>query len=177
VTVVVAVVLAALGACCYAAGTRLQHQALRSRFTDAVRHPRWLGGLAALGAGVAMALPHLVRPGHNGFLFPPGDVEALAGYLGTLLEDRELRLRMGRAGREIVAGHDLGRTLTTFEDLYLRAAGGDPQRKAATAPATAAATATTPTGHPAPRVSLPHPRPATESEHRHDEYAARPGRR
>jgi glycosyltransferase involved in cell wall biosynthesis len=128
-------------------------------------------------AADAMALPHLVRPGHNGFLFPPGDVEALAGYLVTLLEDRELRLRMGRAGREIVAGHDLGRTLTTFEDLYLRAAGKDSQRTADTAPATAAATATTPTGHPAPRVSLPHPRPATESEHRHDEYAARPGRR
>ncbi|MFJ2829646.1 glycosyltransferase [Streptomyces sp. NPDC087263] len=102
-------------------------------------------------AADAMALPHLVHHGRNGYLFPPGDVSALAHALTRLLYDPVARLRMGEAGREIVAEHDIRRTLAAFEDLYLRAAGGSA--------AVAGALAT----------------PVTESEH--DEYTARSGRR
>lgn len=102
-------------------------------------------------AADAMALPHLVHPGRNGYLFPPGDVRALAHALTRLLRDPVTRLRMGEAGREIVAEHDIRRTLAAFEDLYLRAAGGS---------AAVAGTLAT---------------PVTESEH--DEYTARSGRR
>lgn len=69
-------------------------------------------------AADAMALPHLVRPGRNGWLFPPGDVEALTVRLAALLADAETRRRMGAASREIVAGHALHATLDRFEELY-----------------------------------------------------------
>ncbi|MEV0087738.1 hypothetical protein [Saccharopolyspora sp. NPDC050642] len=59
-----AVLLAALGACGYAVGARLQHAAvhdamdgrglgLRSQ-AQLIRNPRWLGGLAALGSGTVL---------------------------------------------------------------------------------------------------------------------------
>jgi len=44
----------------------------------------------------------IVRHGENGFLVPVRDAQALADAIGTLLDDPELRSRMGRAGREIV---------------------------------------------------------------------------
>ncbi len=60
----------------------------------------------ALTAGVPVVaaasggLPEVVRDGIDGFLYPPGDVGALAGHLRTLLDDPALRARMGAAGRE-----------------------------------------------------------------------------
>jgi glycosyltransferase involved in cell wall biosynthesis len=44
----------------------------------------------------------IVRHGENGLLVPPGDSKALANALRTLIEDPELRSRMGARGREIV---------------------------------------------------------------------------
>jgi glycosyltransferase involved in cell wall biosynthesis len=41
----------------------------------------------------------LVRPGENGYVFPAGNVEALAAVLGEILEDPEKRSRMGAAAR------------------------------------------------------------------------------
>ena len=40
--------------------------------------------------------------GRTGFLVPAGDVEATATQLKALIEDPELRLRMGRRGRVVV---------------------------------------------------------------------------
>jgi glycosyltransferase involved in cell wall biosynthesis len=77
-------------------------------------------------AADAMALPHLVRPGRNGHLYPPGDTRALASALTAVLSDRDVRMRMGEASREIIAHHDIGYTLDTFETLYLEAAGRRP---------------------------------------------------
>ena len=41
----------------------------------------------------------LVRPGDNGYVFPAGNVEALAAVLRQILPDREKRARMGVAAR------------------------------------------------------------------------------
>jgi phosphatidylinositol alpha 1,6-mannosyltransferase len=90
-----------------------------------------LATLEAMAAGTpvvaadAMALPHLVRPDRNGFLYPPGDVTALAAALGALLGDAVLRRRMGAASREIAGGHSMDATLDAFEDLYARVLGRD----------------------------------------------------
>lgn len=94
--------------------------------------------LEAMSAGLpvvaadAMALPHLVRPGRNGWLYPPGDVDALAARLAQLLADPDLRRRMGAASRRLVARHDLSATLDAFEAVYERVA-GRPRRIAAEA--------------------------------------------
>jgi glycosyltransferase involved in cell wall biosynthesis len=69
-------------------------------------------------AADAMALPHLVRPGRNGWLYTPGDVGELTTRLTALLRDPALRRRMGAAGLDIVAEHGIDATLDTFEDLY-----------------------------------------------------------
>jgi glycosyltransferase involved in cell wall biosynthesis len=77
-------------------------------------------------AADAMALPHLVRPGENGWLFQPGDVDDLATRLQELLSDPELRARFGAASRQIVASHDIHAVLGTFEDLYRAVIDGSP---------------------------------------------------
>ena len=69
-------------------------------------------------AANAMALPHLVHPGRNGWLYTPGDVAELAERLQCLLDDPAMRRRMGQAGAEIVRAHSLDATLDRFESLY-----------------------------------------------------------
>ncbi|MGI9001369.1 MAG: glycosyltransferase [Pseudonocardia sp.] len=88
-----------------------------------------LATLEAMAAGTpviaadAMALPHLVHPGCNGWLYTPGDVGDLTARLGSLLADAGLRRRMGAASREIVAEHAIDATLGTFEGIYERVLG------------------------------------------------------
>jgi glycosyltransferase involved in cell wall biosynthesis len=42
-----------------------------------------------------------VEDGASGFIVPAGDVPAMAGRITQLLQDEELRRRMGQRGREI----------------------------------------------------------------------------
>jgi phosphatidylinositol alpha 1,6-mannosyltransferase len=81
-------------------------------------------GLPVVAAD-AMALPHLVRPGRNGWLYTPGDVAELSTRLAALLTDAGLRRRMGAASREIVAEHAFEATLDTFEGIYQKVLGRD----------------------------------------------------
>jgi len=75
-------------------------------------HPAEMEGLgvallqaAACGlpivAGRAGGIPEIVRPGINGELIEPGDVDALSGHLIRLLGDAPLRHRYGVAGRAL----------------------------------------------------------------------------
>ncbi|THJ67774.1 glycosyltransferase family 4 protein [Arthrobacter echini] len=67
----------------------------------------------------AMALPHLVLEGENGYLFTPGDSGELARRITEIFElPDEDRRRMGAASRELVNRHDIKATLETFEGLY-----------------------------------------------------------
>ncbi|PRY16034.1 glycosyltransferase [Kineococcus rhizosphaerae] len=74
-------------------------------------------GLPVLGVD-ACALPHLVRDGENGFLFPHARPAALAARLALLLADPGLRARMGSRSSRIAAEHDERTTLARFEELY-----------------------------------------------------------
>ncbi|MAP64178.1 MAG: glucosyl transferase [Microbacterium sp.] len=70
-------------------------------------------------AADAVALPHLVHDGENGYLFTPGDVDELAARLTDVLTaDPDDRRRMQQASLDGVAVHDINRTLDTFEALY-----------------------------------------------------------
>lgn len=82
-------------------------------------------------AANAMALPHLVHSGRNGWLYTPGEVGELTMRLATLLQDAELRQRMGAQSREIVRAHSIERTLDAFEALYRDLVDGDRQLRAA----------------------------------------------
>lgn len=83
-----------------------------------------LATLEAMAAGKpivaadAMALPHLVTPGHNGYLYTPGDIPALTRHLTELLADPARRRRMGHRSRAMVADHSLNATLDSFEQCY-----------------------------------------------------------
>lgn len=69
-------------------------------------------------AANAMALPHLVHPGENGWLYQPGNAGELAMRLATLIGDPKLRHRMGERSVRIAATHGLNATLDQFEGLY-----------------------------------------------------------
>ncbi|MCT9819629.1 glycosyltransferase [Microbacterium sp. W1N] len=75
-------------------------------------------GLPVVGAD-AVALPHLIRDGENGYLFEPGNVDDLADKLRRVLTaSPEDYLRMQEASLRGVEMHDIEKTLDTFEKLY-----------------------------------------------------------
>ncbi|WP_334172598.1 glycosyltransferase [Sinomonas sp.] len=75
----------------------------------------------------AMALPHLVRDGENGYLFQPNDSTDLAEKLGRILRLPESeRSAMGKVSHEMVQKHSITYTLDTFEAFY-RGANSIPQ--------------------------------------------------
>lgn len=98
-----------------------------------------LATLEAMAAGLpvvaadAMALPHLVHPGQNGYLFPPGETDVLARHLTNLVVHPALRRRMGGASLALAQTHALSGTLDAFEQIYTRVASqvGQPIRVAA----------------------------------------------
>ncbi|WP_181905890.1 glycosyltransferase [Microbacterium bovistercoris] len=74
--------------------------------------------LPVVGAD-AVALPHLVHDGENGYLFEPGNVDDLAAKITRVFTASPAEYeRMQRASLDGVAVHDINRTLDTFEALY-----------------------------------------------------------
>lgn len=67
----------------------------------------------------AVALPHLVRDGRNGYLVKPRCIEALAEAFEALATaSANERARMGEVSQEIARTHDLAHTVDTFEAIY-----------------------------------------------------------
>ena len=70
-------------------------------------------------AADAMALPHLVHDGDNGYLFPPDDSDALRDRLDWVLSaDSKELARLSENSMHLIQSHDIARTITIFEDLY-----------------------------------------------------------
>jgi glycosyltransferase involved in cell wall biosynthesis len=75
-------------------------------------------GRPVIGAD-AMALPHLIHDGDNGYLFPPNDVDALADRLRKVLSADQAELnRLSENSLHLIQSHDIKRTLSIFENLY-----------------------------------------------------------
>lgn len=74
-------------------------------------------GLPVVGAN-AIALPHLIKNGENGYLFKPGDSHNLADKLLTLLNDGKLREKMGARSLEMIKVHDIRNVTPKIEDVY-----------------------------------------------------------
>ena len=83
--------------------------------------------LEAMAAGLPVVasrvggLAEVVAEGETGLLVPPGDPAALADALGRLIDDPQLRQRLGAAGRARAETHfTLDRCLGAHLDLYTR---------------------------------------------------------
>lgn len=69
----------------------------------------------------AIALPELVTPGVNGFLFKPGDAEDAARCMQQLADHPERWGEMGKASLERAQAHSLENVLQRYETLYSQA--------------------------------------------------------
>ena len=70
-------------------------------------------------AADAMALPHLVHDGDNGYLFPPDDVQAFSDRLLKVLTASQQELdRLSENSLHLIQSHDIGTTIKIFEGLY-----------------------------------------------------------
>ena len=86
--------------------------------------------LLALCASAVGGLLDLVVDGETGIQVPPRDVAALRAALERLLADRELRRRMGEAGRRRAAQRFSWDTVTRETvELYARYAGKNAGRR------------------------------------------------
>jgi glycosyltransferase involved in cell wall biosynthesis len=81
--------------------------------------------LEAMSAGLPPVVSEVgetggfVRNGENGFLFPPGDVEALAGVLETLLGDESLQEAVGlAAAREVRARVSVSAVAEGYREIF-----------------------------------------------------------
>lgn len=64
-------------------------------------------------------IPELIRDGTDGLLVAPSDVEGLVCALASLIEDSELRLRLGGNGRKRVMEHyDLTRSVQRLAHIF-----------------------------------------------------------
>lgn len=65
-------------------------------------------------------IPELIENGTEGLLTPPSDDEAIAGCIARLMDDPELRQRMGQAGRaKVVEKYDLQRNVEKLAGIFL----------------------------------------------------------
>jgi len=74
-------------------------------------------GLPVLAAN-ACALPELVQPDVNGYLFAPHDSKAVADRIMTLLANRTRWAEMGAASRVKVEAHTRAHTIQRYLDWY-----------------------------------------------------------
>lgn len=83
-------------------------------------------GLPVVASNVG-SVSELVRDGVSGFLVETGDVDAIAGKLGHLARDPDLRAEMGRAGRRHIEAHyDIEMLNDRLVEIYGRLASERP---------------------------------------------------
>jgi len=66
------------------------------------------------------ALPELVHPNRNGYLFPSGDAHALAHMMHRCLTQRKRWPLMGDASRKIAQQHDITSSVLKYIDIYIQ---------------------------------------------------------
>ena len=65
-------------------------------------------------------IPELIRDGEDGLLVPPSDADALVTALARLMDDAELRQRMGKSARARVVEHfDLRRSVERLAAIFV----------------------------------------------------------
>ena len=78
----------------------------------------WAAGLPVVASAVG-GVCELIAPGHNGLLFPSGNLPALVAALEQLFADRDRATALGRAGQSCVQSRfSVERMAATYEDQY-----------------------------------------------------------
>ena len=96
-----------------------------------------MAGLPVVASQVG-GVPELVEEGKSGFLVEPRNPHRLAEALSPLLDDPELRFRLGQAGRQRALAHfPLDRMLNTYRTLYTELLAADYDRSAFSEPSEA----------------------------------------
>ena len=78
-----------------------------------------LAGLPAICSQLAGAAADLVNPGNNGFLYSPGDLKSLTQYICLLLQDDELRRKMGMRSQQIISHYTPEKMAQGFAEAIL----------------------------------------------------------
>jgi glycosyltransferase involved in cell wall biosynthesis len=64
-------------------------------------------------------IPELIRDNEDGLLVAPSDVEGLSRAIERLLENRDLRRRLGRAGRQrVLRDYDLQKNTAALAEAF-----------------------------------------------------------
>ena len=74
-------------------------------------------------AAAVGGIPEIVVPGETGFLFERGDAAGFATHLRELVENEELRKKMGEAGRLHVERNFTTQPVRVLEGVYERVLG------------------------------------------------------
>jgi glycosyltransferase involved in cell wall biosynthesis len=70
-------------------------------------------------------IPELIRNDIDGILIPPSDDQELALSIGRLIDDPDLRQRLGAAGRRrVIEKYDLDRNVAYLADIFAHRIGG-----------------------------------------------------
>ncbi|WP_305908382.1 glycosyltransferase family 4 protein [Methylomarinum sp. Ch1-1] len=64
-------------------------------------------------------IPEVIHDGNNGFLVDPGDTSTLKARVEQLINDPDLRHRMGEAGRRLVENEFTAQPVRQFQELLL----------------------------------------------------------
>jgi len=81
--------------------------------------------LEAMGCGLPIIASdvggnnELVHEGENGYLIQGDDVEKLAQDMARLIDDADLRRRMGKRSRELSLKYDWKQIMATYNELYM----------------------------------------------------------
>jgi glycosyltransferase involved in cell wall biosynthesis len=83
----------------------------------------------ALGTAVVASevggIPEIIRDNVDGRLVPPGDSDALAGAIASLIDDPQLRAKLGRAGRQrVCACFDVAKLSVDIQTILIELSGG-----------------------------------------------------
>ena len=90
---------------------------VKSFFRSISRSAAWYAPLVV--ATAVGGIPEAIRNGESGLLVPPGNVDALAGAIASLLVDDELRARLGAlAAATAERDYDIRKIVGRIEDLY-----------------------------------------------------------
>ncbi len=82
-------------------------------------------GTAVVASNVGQ-LAHVVKDGRNGLLVPPGDAEAMAVALKRLIDNADLRARLGQQARQdAVNNHSWERYVSRLESVFTAVISGN----------------------------------------------------